>query len=122
MLRHEKTSARPPHVKLLIAASLIALILMIPGRTCGTDLTDSDEALFRRATALIDSLDAHIAYQDSLLVIQRDYYTELLAAKDARLDTMEDLLKQALRRGDRKVWWRLADVLAGYGVRAATER
>jgi hypothetical protein len=122
MPKRDAMHARRLLAKLLIGASLIALILMIPGRISGTDLTDSDDELFRRATAVIDSLDAHIAYQDSLLAIQRDYYVELLAAKDRRLDTLEDLLEQALKRGDRKVWWRVADMLAGYGVRAATER
>ena len=107
--------------KLLAAALLTALILTIPELTSGTDLTASDDALFRRAIAVIDSLDAHIAYQDSLLVIRRDFYEEVIAAKDRRLDSMDEALKLALKRGDRKVWWRLADALAGYGVRAATE-
>ena len=74
------------------------------------------------ARELIDRLEYEVAVRDSQLAAQRDYYVVLLDAKDRRVETLEDLLKEALKRGDRKIWLRAIDVLAGYGVRAATER
>ena len=114
-------------VMLLMLALLTALALMIPSPTYGTastgeaapDSVTVPVATLRRSIAVIDSLDAHIAYQDSVIAATRDYYTELLAIQDQRAEHLREIIKDLRPSATRDFLEKLLWGLAGYGLKAA---
>lgn len=102
---------------------LIALILMIPSRTFGIASTADSllvpRAVLERTSAVIDSLDAHIVYQDSVIVAQREYYTELLALYDKHVAQLREVIKDCEGSYIMGFLEKLTYALAGYGLRAA---
>jgi hypothetical protein len=110
---------------LLMLALLIALALMIPSPTYGTASTaDPDSvtvptSVLRRSIAVIDSLDAHIAYQDSVIVAQKDYYVELLAIQDEHIKKLREIIDDVQPSVVKDFLEKLLWGAAGYGLRAA---
>ena len=82
----------------------------------------------RRATAVIDSLDRRIAYQDSviavqdsMLVINQERYGAIIALQDEHIARLRAIVQDAAASSP-SFLGRVTDMLIGYGVRAALEK
>jgi len=71
------------------------------------------------ARETIDELEGEVAFQDSLLAAQKDYYIELLGLKDQRIEILEETVKDALGSPTKDFLEKLIWGLAGYGLHAA---
>lgn len=68
------------------------------------------------ARETIDELEWEVAYQDSLLAAQKDYYIELLALKDQHIEALQKAVKDALGSPTQDFLEKLLYGLAGYGI------
>jgi len=73
------------------------------------------------ARETIDELEREVAFQDSLLAAQKDYYIELLDLKDQRIEILEKSVKDALGSPTKDFLEKLLWGLAGYGVGKADD-
>lgn len=111
---------------LMLALLLMTLLLTWPTASSGEDVSaaPADSVLVPTTLLIgareeIDELDRIVAKQDSLLVAQREYYIELLALKDQRIEILEDTVKDALGSPTKDFLEKLIWGLAGYGLHAA---
>ena len=74
------------------------------------------------ARETIDELEGEVAFQDSLLAAQKDYYIELLALKDQHIKVLEETVEDALGSPTKDFLEKLIWGLAGYGLHAAGSR
>ena len=126
-----RTGSRPHKTlltqRLLLALLLVTLLLIWPTASRGEESVASaapDSVLVPRtlligARETIDELEAEVAFQDSLLVAQREYYIELLALKDQHIKVLEETVDDALGSDAKDLLEKLIWGLAGYGLHAA---
>jgi hypothetical protein len=74
-----------------------------------------------RSVAVIDSLDAHIAYQDSVLAATRDYYIQLLDIEAGRAEHLREVIADLRPDATRDFLDNLLWGFAGYGLGKATD-
>ena len=126
--RHESPARKQRHWLPLTLVSLLTILLLIFGTVSTANGQPSEPetievpvALLRRSAAAIDSLKAHIAVQDTLIVAQRDYYIELLEIKDVHTETLQEIIKDLRGNGARDMLDKVLWGGLGYAIRAATE-
>lgn len=107
---------------LMLALTLLTLLLVWPTASSGQSdsvPTAVPDSVMTQAAHEIDELNRIVAKQDSLIVAQQEYYVELLALKDQRIEILEDTVKDALGSPTKDFLEKLIWGLAGYGLHAA---
>lgn len=121
---HSPTRLKRPKRQLmrtLIPALLLATLLLTwPTASRGQDAAADSVVVARQllvdARTEITELERTVAYQDSMLVAQKNYYITLLGLKDQRIAILEETVEDALGSPTRDFFDKLVWGLAGYGV------
>jgi len=112
----------------LLVLILLTLLLVWPTDSLGQDASVDSvrsaqaDSLMLEAADEIDRLNGIVAKQDSLLVAQRDYYVELLALQDKRIEILEKAVEDAAGSDIKDLLEKVVWGLAGYGLHAAGSR
>lgn len=114
----------------MLTGLLLATLLLIYPVACegqeSTAAAAADSVLVPRSLLIearetIDDLDYQVEIADSLLVFQKEYYIELLALKDQRIEILEETVKDALGSPTKDLMDKILWGLAGYGLHAAVK-
>lgn len=127
-LTNELRLQRRKRQQRLTALLLVTLILLLHwsnayGDTAPEDTTATvNVSLLVEARQVIDELTFQVAVRDSVLNAQRDFYEELLALKDRRVEILEKAVKDSYGSPAKSLANRVTWGMIGYGLRAALEK
>lgn len=114
--------------RLLTSLLVVTTILLLHWSNAYGDTAPEDTTVAIKASVLIeareiiDDLTFQLAVRDSMLDAQRDFYEELLALKDRRIEVLEEVVKDSYGSPMRSLGDRVTWGMIGYGLRAALEK
>ena len=103
----------------ILVLFLLILLLLLPMQSAGQEVASVDSvtvptSLLLDAQATISDLTMELAYRDSVIAAQKDFYVELLDLKDQRIHILEDAVQDALGSPVKSFLDKLIWGLAGY--------